>query len=165
MRYSTEEIQHMERICTEYKNAPTQEFLHAWEYVQELSYWLGDLGIVCGDIIRGSHYVYMAFDGEQLVYVGSGKGDRCNHVTSGISHNKELNRMHFSGKELFVYKAFERITQAEALRLESVIIKLMNPSANTNCKVHNSFVRNHGSVFNAWSAGKLSNEKVLELLC
>lgn len=159
-----EEIKAMEEVCTRYWNRDTPEFTQAYEYVQELRYWLGVLDITLPPPNTGQHYVYTAFDGETLVYVGSGKGDRYKHVTSGMSHSKELNRMHFSGRKLYVHLAFERLTQAEALRIESIIIKLMNPEANDKGKVHNSFVRNHGSVFNAWSAGKINKERLLELV-
>lgn len=46
------------------------------------------LGAFCrlGDLMENIYYVYAAFVDKKLKYIGKGKGNRYEHVTSGCSH-------------------------------------------------------------------------------
>jgi hypothetical protein len=122
-------------------------------------------GYNINECARGEYYVYLAFNtNDELVYVGSGKGFRDSHVNSGISHNKELNKMHFSGEKLFVHRFLVDVSKEDALRFEKAIIRLMNPAANTIDKVQNSLVRNWGSLLYAYFDNRIDQARVKEML-
>lgn len=143
------------------KNVMTQS---DYEYREELKYWLKHFGFDSATCTKGDYYVYLAVDsGDNLVYVGSGKYGRWDHVCSGISHNKELNRLHFSGDRLRIIGLIDQVSKEDSLRFERATIRLMNPSANSKDKVQSSFVRNYGSVWNAYNA-VLSKSQVEAIL-
>lgn len=77
------------------------------------------------------YYVYVARnEAGKVVYVGSGKGNRLLHVTSGISHNKGLNAMFYSGDKVSVEIAEEGLSQQDALSREQHFIDTLSPSCN-----------------------------------
>lgn len=79
---------------------------------------------------RGIYFVYGVWVDDDLVYVGQGKGDRWKHPTSGISHNKELNKIFFAGEKMTVSFFRQDIPQQDAVKLESCLIAFYNPRAN-----------------------------------
>lgn len=162
MKYTRQEIDEMQEICNEYYNQYSDEFLQAVDYENNVKWILHSLGYPSHtrDLQTGDYYLYLALDGDNLVYVGQGKGDRWKHVTSGTSHNKELNRMHFCGQNIYVHTLFDRISQEDSLKLEKLLIRLLNPVANTKDKIKNSFVRNYGSMWYAYCAEKISLENL-----
>lgn len=81
---------------------------------------------------KGIRYiVYHCYseDGE-LLYVGAGKEGRESHVTSGVSHNYDLNRLHFSDSVLDVkiVKIFN--DKKDAFDCETDMIKTLKPKFN-----------------------------------
>lgn len=79
------------------------------------------------------YYVYVATDEQNnVVYVGSGKGDRIEHVNSGHSHSKALNRHVLTIGELLVHKVAEGLSKADSLATEQVYQDQHNPIHNKN---------------------------------
>ena len=76
-------------------------------------------------------YVYFAYSGEELVYIGEGKGKRYKKIVSGISHCYEANKAHFSGELLRseIVETFD--TKEEAVEREKVLIFEHKPKWNT----------------------------------
>lgn len=135
-----------------------------WEFVQEYKYWCKRYFHKWDNLESGNSYVYFARDGDKIVYVGSGAKDRWKHVTSGASHNKELNRMHFEGKDIRTVIFKDDISKCAAIKLEKFLIRLLVPHANENDKPSDSFIRNYGSWWNAHSEGKMKEDVFIKLL-
>jgi vacuolar-type H+-ATPase subunit I/STV1 len=76
------------------------------------------------------HYVYMVKLGDEVVYVGSGKGDRYKHVTSGRSHNESLNLLHRQGIAVVQEFEYEGLTEMTARVLEQELIDKYKPLYN-----------------------------------
>jgi hypothetical protein len=76
------------------------------------------------------YYVYFAKIGEEVVYIGKGKGDRSDHVNSGTSHNYYLNQAHFQGvlMDVQIYMHFD--CEVDALTCEAAMIKELKPKWN-----------------------------------
>ena len=68
------------------------------------------------------YYVYAAFVDKKLKYIGKGKGNRYEHVTSGCSHVYGLNESYFQGKTIEVGIVRDNLTESEALDLEAGLI-------------------------------------------
>lgn len=84
---------------------------------------------------NGEYYVYLILDEDgELVYIGSGKGDRYLHAASGKSHNYELNAMHFKGVDMFATFFIEGISKEDSMRFEAELIAFYNPVANSKGK-------------------------------
>lgn len=83
----------------------------------------------------GDYYVYCAYQGSELLYIGFGKGDRIKHVNSGKSHNPYLNKRYFM-EELLDYpkvtssKIVTELTKNDALDLEKYLIYRHKPLCN-----------------------------------
>lgn len=71
---------------------------------------------------KGKHYVYKCFVEGELKYVGSGKGVRYKHCTSGTSSCSELNRDFHAGKVMSVEFVEKGLPEKDALRIEAEII-------------------------------------------
>lgn len=79
------------------------------------------------------YYVYVATDEQNnVVYVGSGKGDRIEHVNSGHSHSKVLNKHVLTVGELSVCKVAEGLSKADSLAAEQVYQDQHKPIHNKN---------------------------------
>ncbi len=77
------------------------------------------------------HYVYIAKEGDEVCYVGSGQGIRYSHVNSGISHNYKLNYHHFMKKDKLLVEIYkENMDKESARELEDRLIKELNPKYN-----------------------------------
>lgn len=74
--------------------------------------------------------VYIAKRGEDIVYIGSGVHGRWEHVTSGVSHSYELNRLHFSGIKLEVSVVLSGLSKKQSLAEEKLLILLHKPPIN-----------------------------------
>lgn len=112
----------------------------------------------------GECYVYVARDGDNVVYIGSGKKDRYKHVSSGISHNKELNRLFFAGTKLNTFIVKDSLSKGAAEKLEKFLVKFYVPSANENMKPNDSYIRNYGSWYFAYTEGKMSHDTFMKLV-
>lgn len=79
------------------------------------------------------YYVYqMSYKGE-ILYIGSGKKDRIDHVLSGVSNNKYLNQFVIFGYDenlVKVEKIKTRLTQEKSLALEYDLIASIRPIFN-----------------------------------
>lgn len=82
--------------------------------------------------MSNEYYVYAAYVEEDCVYVGSGKGKRFQHATSGCSHNKGLNALYFQDTIPIVVLIEEGLTKAESLDREQHYIEEFSPSCNRN---------------------------------
>lgn len=85
--------------------------------------------------------VYLAMVGKEIVYIGSGRaGVRHKHVTSGVSHNYCLNKIHFTKPESMKVIVLEsNLTQKRSLELESELITKYQPIFNSvGCKSLNN---------------------------
>lgn len=70
------------------------------------------------------HVVYIARDKDGAIrYIGEGEPSRPSHVNSGISHVYNLNREHFSGRNMDVEIFAEKLTKIEALTIEKLLLK------------------------------------------
>lgn len=76
------------------------------------------------------HYVYIAKLGGEVIYIGKGIGRRYLHPTSGCSHSKELNRLHFAGEDVTVEIHTDDLSEQEAFQLEKLLIKEFAPRCN-----------------------------------
>lgn len=74
--------------------------------------------------------VYIAKRGEDILYIGSGVHGRWEHVTSGVSHSYELNRLHFSGIKLEVSVVLSGLSKKQSLAEEKLLILLHKPPIN-----------------------------------
>lgn len=77
-----------------------------------------------------NQYVYVVRAGHEIVYVGSGKGDRYLHVTSGRSHNDSLNFLNRQGIQVDVEIVMDCLTVAGARSYEQDLIDLYSPPFN-----------------------------------
>lgn len=98
------------------------------------------------------HYVYVAKNGDEICYVGSGLFGRWDHVNSGTSHNYGLNKLHFEGVELEVKVVSEHSCVKDARSAEMLLIKQLLPAhnikGNTNTQLDrmrefNDFLRSY----------------------
>lgn len=79
------------------------------------------------------YYVYVAKDADgKVVYVGSGKGARIEHVTSGHSHNSSLNKHVLDGNILVVEKVSDCMSKQDSLEEEQRLQDLHKPKYNKN---------------------------------
>ena len=76
------------------------------------------------------YYVYAARIKGEVIYVGMGRLDRLDHVTSGASHNADINKLHFLHGGINVIKEIEHLTEAEALKEEARLINMYIPICN-----------------------------------
>lgn len=76
------------------------------------------------------HYVYVAKNGDEVCYVGSGLFGRWSHVNSGTSHNYGLNKLHFEGVVLDVQVVSEHDCSKDARDAEMILIKQLLPAYN-----------------------------------
>lgn len=78
-----------------------------------------------------NYYVYTARDSDNnIVYVGSGKGNRINHVNSGCSHSKLINSHVHTYGELTTEKVACSLSKNTALELEQDYINRYAPKFN-----------------------------------
>ena len=81
-----------------------------------------------------NYYVYCAYGvNNEILYIGKGSGNRYQHCNSGISSNKALNRYYFANGEgacIKVRKLHTNLTNSEAIRLETLEIKSLQPLFN-----------------------------------
>lgn len=132
---------------------------------------------------KNKFYVYTVSVKGAVVYVGKGKGDRINHVTSGYSHNYGLNELYFRhkllGEDLPSIEIEYCISEKIALSLELLKIKQYNPEYNTALKTTDvefydhhddecilEFMENRGdniSMFDIPSTSNLSDNQIREI--
>lgn len=85
--------------------------------------------------------VYIALINKTVAYVGSGRaGIRHKHITSGVSHNYMLNKIHFTKPESIKVIVLEsNLTQKRSLELELELITKYQPIFNSvGCKSLNN---------------------------
>lgn len=84
-----------------------------------------------------NHYVYVCFIYSNIVYIGSGKGDRLSHCTSGTSSCVKLNKAFFeiSLNAFKVKKYYKNLTEAEARLIEKSMIVW---AVRDGCELYNS---------------------------
>lgn len=77
--------------------------------------------------------VYIALIKKEVVYIGSGRaGIRHKHITSGVSHNYMLNKIHFTKpNSISVIVLHNNLTQERSLELEMELIKEYEPVFNS----------------------------------
>lgn len=85
------------------------------------------------------YYVYQVTLGNEVVYIGKGKGDRYNHVLSGKSHNYNLNKLYFEhlllGADLPVVDLVGHFYNSkDALKYETYLIRDLLPTYNIRSK-------------------------------
>lgn len=69
-----------------------------------------------------NYYVYVVFVESKLKYIGKGKRDRYLHGISGTSHVFGLNEAYFEGKLMEVGIIKDKMSEEDALVLESQLI-------------------------------------------
>lgn len=74
--------------------------------------------------------VYGVFVDDSCVYIGAGQLNRHLHCNSGISNNYNLNKLHFSGKEMQVAVLREFKTREDAFFVEKQLIAKFKPAYN-----------------------------------
>lgn len=77
------------------------------------------------------YYVYAVCDiNNRIVYVGKGKGKRAESHLRGNSSSASINKMYFSGEDIFVRYLKENLTNAQALVEEAKMIREYSPCCN-----------------------------------
>lgn len=118
------------------------------------------------------YYVYVAKNGEEICYVGSGVFGRWDHVSSGTSHNYGLNKLHFEGVVLDVQVLSEHDCVKDARSAELVLIKHFSPTynikGNTNTQLDrmresNDFLRTYKALVRKLMFGKSAGRRKLYL--
>lgn len=96
--------------------------------------------LLLGVLNLKNYYVYVCKNGDEILYIGCGYGNRLNHCTSGRSHVVGLNELVFKhGKEcLVVYKIKKGLTKEQALKLEGDLILKLHPKLNVDRKYRNT---------------------------
>lgn len=85
--------------------------------------------------IENNYIVYEVKYKDELVYIGSGKTGREQHVLSGKSNNVNLNRLYFADPEnVTILVIRENLTKEEAIESERDFIMAAEPKFNT---IHN----------------------------
>jgi hypothetical protein len=79
---------------------------------------------------KGMHYIYVAKLDGRVIYVGKGFGKRYLHCASGGSHNVELNRLYFEGRDIVVEIYKDNLEKKEAELLEKQLITKLDPYCN-----------------------------------
>jgi len=79
---------------------------------------------------KNNHIVYHVYYNGKIVYIGSGKEGRENHVNSGHSHNPNLNKHYFTIGALDVRVIITCLTKDQALRREKIDIDCFYPEYN-----------------------------------
>jgi hypothetical protein len=90
--------------------------------------------------VSEQYYVYEVKIGDEVVYVGKGRGDRYLHATSGKSHNFKLNRFYF--EHLLLSNPLPTVeivahfhNETRALKYEKFLISHHLPECNIRGKV------------------------------
>lgn len=78
--------------------------------------------------LNDENYFYVAWDDDDIVYVGKGQGKRWQHVKSQRSSSVQLNSMVNAGRELKV-SVFPCYTDSRAVWMESLLISLLSESS------------------------------------
>jgi len=103
--------------------------------------------------MENKYYVYTVSVDNEVVYVGKGKNDRAEHVTSGCSHNKGLNELYFRhkllGEDLPLVEIYSSVSENVALAEEHLLVKRYNPRCNSALK--NTDVK----LYNHWDDGDI----------
>lgn len=76
------------------------------------------------------YYVYVVTLDNVVVYVGQGKGDRWRHCYSGQSNNRELNRLYFEKRAVFVEVVQQGLDRRQSVVLERELIARYQPYCN-----------------------------------
>lgn len=82
--------------------------------------------------MKNDYYVYVAKDGEDVVYVGSGRGSRVDHVNSGKSHSVEINKHVLTVGTLDVKVVLRNLSKADSLSEEQALQDQHKPRYNKN---------------------------------
>lgn len=86
-----------------------------------------------------NYYVYVVFVDKQLKYIGKGKEKRFEHACSGCSTVFGLNRDYFEGKLIEVGIAKDKMSETEALKLETAMIRTFGGSYGISLyNIHNA---------------------------
>lgn len=98
-------------------------------------------------MIETPYYVYIVHYDKKILYVGSGQGNRKDHVTSCRSHNAYLNRFFAFGyiEDLFSIEVIDTPTRKDADILEIKSIRDLNPIFNIkdNCQFNLDRIEYH----------------------
>ena len=78
------------------------------------------------------HEVYIATVKNKIVYIGSGKLNRHQHITSGVSHVYMLNKITFTAPNTIkVMVLHSNLTKERSLELEMTLIEEYQPAFNS----------------------------------
>lgn len=81
-------------------------------------------------IQTGEYYVYFAICDADVVYIGSGKGDRYKHVNSGISSCWFLNKLYFANKTIICVRVIQGLAKDDSMLLEQILVEAIQPFGN-----------------------------------
>lgn len=103
-----------------------------------------------------NYYVYLVFVDSELKYIGKGKGDRYLHGISGTSHVFGLNEAYFQGKLMEVGIVKDKMSEKDALWLESSLINVYGSSE------HIALFNYHGNTLNHETEPSLSEKELYD---
>lgn len=83
-----------------------------------------------GTVETGEYYVYFAFCNSDVVYIGSGKGDRYKHVNSGVSSSWYLNKLYFDNETILCVRVVKGLSKDFSLIVEQLLIEAIKPLGN-----------------------------------
>lgn len=87
---------------------------------------------------KNKFYIYKVYHNEEIIYVGKGQGNRYQHVLSGASHNKHLNKLYYEC--LRESTSFPEVileycdSEEESVDKEHHLIYTLKPRYNTQLK-------------------------------
>jgi hypothetical protein len=87
-------------------------------------------GFLLSKECMNEYYVYVVWLGNEVVYIGSGKGDRYKHVSNGRSHNESLNLLFRQGVEVRQEFEYTGLTELTARVYEQELIDKYEPPYN-----------------------------------
>lgn len=86
-----------------------------------------------------NYIIYEVLYKKRVVYIGSGRPEREKHVTSGASHNADLNKLFFTDPDNIQVNVIRTdLSKEESLLMEKEYIQAVEPQFN---KAHTSRVR------------------------
>lgn len=94
------------------------------------------------------YIIYEVLYENKVVYIGSGKRGREQHVKSGKSHSPDLNRLFFTDPDnIHVNIIREELSKSESLEMEKEYIQATEPIYNKALTSRNRKVHKHRRFF------------------
>lgn len=113
-------------------NGINENDVHDTDMYSILSPFMNDIDIAINYKSEqvGEYYVYFAICDSDVVYIGSGKGDRYKHVNSGTSSCWLLNKLYFQNKTIICVRVVKGLTKEDSMSIEQILVESIKPLGN-----------------------------------